>query len=129
MQPIHDIENRDDIATVISAFYTKAMQDALIGHYFTVVTRLDLKKHLPIMYDFWESVLFQSRKYHGDAMYKHFLLHKQAPLHAEHFARWLQLFQETVDASFSGTVAETAKSRAHSIAFSMQRRLSGTPLL
>lgn len=129
MQQMRDIENRQDIATVISNFYKKAMQDEIIGHYFTDVAQIDLEEHLPIMYNFWENLLFQSRNYQGGMMYKHVLLHQQAPLQSEHFERWLQLFEETVDTYFTGDVAEEAKQRAYSIANIMQRRLSNAPLL
>jgi hemoglobin len=38
-------------------------------------------------------------------MRKHFPL----PLTIDHFGRWLELFHETVDAHFTGPVADTAK--------------------
>ena len=52
-----DIENRADIDLLMCEFYVKAMADDLIGHIFTDVARLDLDRHLPIIGDFWETLL------------------------------------------------------------------------
>ena len=49
------------------------------------------EKHLPIMYDFWENVLFYTGQYTGNLMQ----VHRKAnvnPINSEHFERWLKLF-------------------------------------
>lgn len=55
-----DIRDRDDILVLVRTFYEAGFQDPLISPIFTEVARMDLDHHLPIMGDFWESVLFQA---------------------------------------------------------------------
>ena len=124
MQEKKDIENRDDIAHLIRAFYTHAMQDELIGPFFTEVAAINLEEHLPTMYDFWENLLFHTGAYHGGMMYKHILLNQKKKLEPEHFARWLELFEREVDKHFEGPVAQEAKTRARTIAPSLRMKLN-----
>lgn len=114
-----DIENRADIDLLMKQFYEKALADEKIGYLFTEVAKLDLKHHLPIIGDFWESLLFGARNYqlHGrNPLQVHGELHKKSPLKPEHFERWLELFNGCVDRSFQGEHAEFAKQRAGMIA-------------
>lgn len=120
-----DLQDRDDVSELVVAFYRRAFQDPLIGPIFTEVAQLDLDRHLPIMCDFWETVLFRAGLYRRSALQVHFDLHAKHPLQAQHFARWLQLWVATVDDLFIGPIADRAKLQAERIAGSMQRRLAG----
>ena len=120
-----DIRDRDDILVLVRTFYETAFQDPLIGPIFTEVAHMDLDHHLPIMGDFWESVLFQAGGYHRNAMALHSALNTKHPLTAEHFDRWLLLWTTTVDALHEGPVADAAKAQAARTALSMQRRVQG----
>ncbi|PHN03828.1 group III truncated hemoglobin [Flavilitoribacter nigricans] len=111
-----DIQNRDDIIRLINAFYDKLLDDELMAPLFTEVAGVRLQEHLPILYDFWQSVLFQAGKYSRDAMQPHLDLHFAHPLHDRHFERWLELFNGSVDEQFAGEKAHQAKVRALSIA-------------
>lgn len=122
---MRDLTDRADVAELVSAFYGAAFEDPLIGPVFTEVAKLDLGHHLPIMCDFWETVLFKAGLYRRNTMQVHLLLHAQHPLDAEHFDRWLRLWCTTVDARFTGPVADQAKVQATRIGGSMQRRLQG----
>jgi hemoglobin len=128
MQQTRDIENREDIAFLIRSFYTHAMQDELIGTFFTEVAELNLEEHLPIMEDFWENLLFHTGAYHGGMMYKHIQLNSKKNIEADHFGRWLFLFAAEVDKHFAGPVAEEAKQRARAIAPTMNMRFNHTLL-
>ncbi|GCE24375.1 group III truncated hemoglobin [Dictyobacter kobayashii] len=119
-----DIQDRADIARLIRAFYTHAMQDELIGTFFTEVAAINLEEHLPVMYDFWENMLFQTGAYHGGMMQKHLALDQKKKLSPAHFERWLTLFESEVDRQFQGPKAEEAKKRARSIAPSMQIKMN-----
>lgn len=121
----HDIRDRHDIADVITDFYTRAFADDLLGPVFVDIAQLDLPAHLPIMCDFWETVLFRAGRYRRNALAVHVDLHRRADLTGAHFARWLRLWHATVDARHAGPKAELAKTQATRIASSMQRRLLG----
>ncbi|WP_219817328.1 group III truncated hemoglobin [Arthrobacter sp. N199823] len=126
-QLLPDIATRQDILTLVETFYTKAFHDDLIGHIFTDVVHMDLAAHLPIMADFWQTVLFKAGLYKRNALKIHFDIHAKEPLTLEHFNRWLQLWTRTVDELFAGEKAEMAKVQAHQIAGSINRRVTGRP--
>jgi hemoglobin len=86
-----DIGDRNDIAEMIMDFYARAFADDLLGPVFVDVAKLDLAAHLPIMCDFWETVLFRAGLYRRNALQVHVDLHREAHLTGAHFARWLQL--------------------------------------
>ena len=118
-----DIEERKDLFKLLEAFYVKAFADELIGFYFTDVIKLDLEMHLPVITDFWESVLLNTKQYRGDVMKLHQHINHLSPFKAEHFDRWVQLFCATVNEFYEGEVAERAKQRALSIATIMKIKL------
>ncbi|MEN9299515.1 MAG: hypothetical protein RLZZ429_1828 [Bacteroidota bacterium] len=115
-----DIENRDHIEQLMRAFYAKAIPDPVIGHYFTQVIDMDLEKHLPVIIDFWETVLLGIAKYKSNAIAVHQHLHEKSAFEEKHFEQWVKLFQSTVDELFEGEKAELAKQRALSIATVMK---------
>ncbi|MFE6967603.1 group III truncated hemoglobin [Agromyces sp. NPDC057679] len=121
----HDLRDRDDLATLIEAFYLRAFADPFIGPIFTDVAKMDLAHHLPIMCDFWESVLFDAGTYRRNALALHVALDAKHPLTEAHFDRWLVLWRQTVDDGFRGEVADRAKVQGERIAASIRRRLAG----
>ena len=115
-----DIETREDIEQLVDSFYKQVLQDPQIGHFFTEVVQLDWEKHIPVMYDFWESILLGASRYKGNPMVKHFDLDQKASLEAVHFERWLALWEQTLKKHFTGPKAAEALSRARQIAALMQ---------
>ena len=119
-----EIADRAAVDALTAAFYEAAFADPLLGPVFTA-SGMDLATHLPIIGDFWETVLFRAGKYHRNVLAAHTSLHARVPLTAEHFGRWLELWEATVDANFAGEKADFAKVQARRIAWSMSRRLMG----
>jgi hemoglobin len=117
-----DIMNRHDLEIIVNSFYEKVKKDQTIGFMFSHV---DWDKHLPVMYDFWENVLFYSGNYSGNPMAKHMMAHNRNPMTPEHFEHWLLLFFETVDGLYSGKNSKLLKERAKSIATIMQIKILG----
>jgi len=127
-----DIENRDDIDLLMQIFYQRAMADETIGYIFTDVAKLDLKHHLPIIGDFWETLLFQSGSYqkHGrNPLMVHGGLNEKEPLLPVHFERWLEIFTDAVDELFFGERSDFLKMRARMIGNRMLNFVSGVPAL
>lgn len=119
---LKDVESRADIDRLMEIFYQRALGDDVIGYIFTDVAKLDLEHHLPIIGDFWESLLFGTPAYqkHGrNPMLVHKDLHAKSELTREHFERWLEIFTATVDDLFSGENSEHLKLRASAIAARM----------
>jgi|SRR5215204_4591118 len=125
-----DIETREDIDKLMRLFYRDAIADEKIGSIFTDVANLDLEHHLPIIGDFWETLLFRSGDYahHGrNPLQVHIELDKKIQLTREHFQRWLEIFSATVDSLFTGETAEFIKMRSAAIAVRMLEALGHAP--
>ena len=116
-----DIETREDLEFLLAEFYAVATIDEQIGHHFA---ELDLESHLPIIVDFWEKVLFGKPVYFGNPLAVHQILHKKSPLTLQHFQKWFEIFERTVDALFVGETAQNAKLRAKMIAHSLNQNLN-----
>lgn len=120
-----DITSRKDIEILVDEFYIKIKKDDLVGFVFLEIARVNWEKHLPIMYDFFENMLFYTGNYTGNPMELHKHINRLFPLTGEHFTRWILLFNTTVDELFAGKIAELAKQRAKSIAAVMQIKIAG----
>lgn len=118
-----DIENIEDIKLLVNSFYEKVKADKTIGYIFNDVAKVNWEKHLPVMYNFWENVLFFTGAYTGNPMIAHEKVHQQVKFTATHFEEWLKLFLHTVDELFEGDKAELARQRAISIATVMQIKI------
>ena len=121
-----DITNKEDIKQLVDTFYTKVKVDPVIGFFFTEVIQLKWDVHIPIMYDFWDTILFGNMGYKGNPVLKHVELHQKHPLDQKHFDRWLELFSETLDELFEGKITETAKSKASTMAQLMIYKIGQT---
>ncbi len=119
---MHDICTRADIETFLRRFYDRALVDDTIGFIFTDVARLDLEEHLPIIADFWESVLFGAGNYHRNPMVVHRALHDalEGGLTKQHFDRWIAIFSDTLHKNYCGGVTDDAEQKAIAIANGMQ---------
>lgn len=104
-----DITSRKEIEILVNEFYTRVQKDELLA---PVFAHLDWPHHLPVMYNFWSSVLLGDMSYTGNPFAKHAAL----KIEKKHFQQWLKLFTETIDAHFSGSTATEAKTRAFTIA-------------
>lgn len=119
----HDILSKDDIACLVNSFYDKVKTDSLLGPYFNEKVKINWEKHLPVMYTFWDNVLFHTGSYVGNPMQIHKAIHDKYPMRIEYFQQWLKLFTATVDEHFAGNNAEAIKQRATSIATVMQIKI------
>ena len=122
-----DIETRDDLEQLVRAFYNRAMSDPIIGFIFTDVAHLDLEAHVPVITDFWETILLGAGSYRGGAFRPHAELDTKVKLRYGHFARWLALWTLTISEHFEGPRAEQAKAHAIRVATAFHRRLEGLP--
>src|SRR4051812_43076564 len=91
MQPAcPDITTEAHIKILVDSFYQKVNADTLLSPIFNDVARVDWQTHLPLLCQFWSTLLFRTNTYDGRPWPKHALL----PVKAEHFARWISLFKE-----------------------------------
>jgi hemoglobin len=111
----HPSINEENIALLVRTFYGRAREDELIGPIFNAAVA-DWDHHLTQISDFWSSMMMKTGRYNGRPMRPHLVL----PLKAEHFDRWLQLFEPTAREIFPGDVAEAFIIRARRIADSFE---------
>lgn len=121
---MRDIESKEDLEMLMDAFYSKALQNPIIGSFFTEIAKIDLKKHLPKIVAFWDQQLFRTIGYKENVMQIHKNLNTQQKIEKLHYETWLSLFNDTVDKNFKGTKANLIKTRALSIATIMQIKIT-----
>ncbi|MBL7703625.1 MAG: group III truncated hemoglobin [Ferruginibacter sp.] len=119
----NDINSRKDIESLVDLFYSKVKKDGQIGFIFSDIARVNWEKHLPIMYSFFENMLFYTGSYTGNPMELHKHINRLFPLTEAHFKQWNLLFCTAVDELFEGKTADLVKQRAKSISTVMQIKI------
>jgi hemoglobin len=120
------LAGRADVEALLRRFYGQVLVDDVLAAPFTALQIRGLDSHIPVMCDFWETVLFRAGLYRGSALHAHRHVHQRTSLSGRHFVRWLATWNTTVDEIYRGPVAERAKTQAARIAWAMHRRLTGT---
>jgi hemoglobin len=108
------------IERLVRAFYAKVRTDAVLAPVFDARIG-DWEPHLARMCAFWSSVALMSGRYHGTPMAKHMPL----PVDADHFDRWLALFEETAREVCSPDAAKHFVELARRIAASLELGIAG----
>ena len=106
------LESKVDVIHLVDSFYDKVNKDEILSPIFNDFAKVHWDAHLPIMYEFWSSILLGTESYSGRPFPKHLSL----PIEQKHFDRWLELFNQTVNDNFEGKLADEAKNRASNIA-------------
>ena len=110
------LESREDIELLVNNFYAKVVKDETIGFFFKDVVNVNWDKHLPKMYSFWETILFGQMSYKGNPMQMHFPINEIKAMEKHHFAKWLELWKQTIEENFSGENACAAITKSENIA-------------
>lgn len=118
-----DISSRKDIELFIRSFYEKVIADETIGIVFTEIVKMDWDHHIPLITDFWETILLDNPVYKNNAMEVHYHINKLFPLQKIHFDAWLHLFNVTLSEMYQGPVADMALKRAAGIAGLMEFKM------
>lgn len=109
------------IERLVREFYAKVRTDAVLAPIFDARIG-DWEPHLERMCAFWSSVALMSGRYHGTPMVKHMPL----PVDADHFDRWLALFEETAREVCSPPAATHFVELARRIAGSLELGIAGS---
>ena len=106
-----EISTREDIQLLVESFYARVMKDDLLGSIFNQLLYFKWDVHIPVMINFWSTMLLDEVSYKGNPMLTHIELDKSHPLTQAHFDRWRELFFETLDEHFTGERVDEAKRR------------------
>jgi hemoglobin len=112
---MEDIKGKEDIVVLVNTFYDRVKRDDLIGPIFNTIIGDDWSRHLPIMYSFWNTVLFGAADYKGQAIAPHINIDRKIPLEQHHFDRWITYWRDTVDQLYAGPNAELIKGKAYTM--------------
>jgi hemoglobin len=116
-----DIHSFDDIKLFVDTFYSNVRKDSLIGPVFEEKIGENWGPHLDTMYRFWQTVLLGGEQtYFGSPFLKHLPL----PIEQEHFDRWLEIFDQTLNQLFEGEKTNEAKWRAARMAEMFMSKLN-----
>ncbi len=110
-----EIETRTDIYAVVISFYSRLKTDETLGPLFLrSIADSEWEDHMQKITDFWDSAIFNSMTYKGNPANVHVDVDKTNgyDIYQKHFEIWLQNWNETLDANWSGIVAENMKMRA-----------------
>jgi hemoglobin len=120
-----DISSRKDIKFILNLFYEKLLSDEKMFPFFEeIVANKQLEKHLEVITDFWQDVLFDTTLYQKNVMQIHTEKHTFTSFKEEHFACWISYLFEVVDSQFKGLIASKMKNRATSIAMVMKVKMN-----
>src|SRR5882757_10319854 len=103
------------IERLVHAFYAKVRSDPVLAPVFEARIA-DWEPHLAQMCAFWSSVALMTGRYHGTPMVKHTPL----PVDADHFDRWLELFEAAAVELCPPQAAAHFVERARRIAASLE---------
>jgi hemoglobin len=111
-----EITSKEDIVLLVELFYEKVLEDEILAPYFR---GLDFEKHMPKMVQFWSFVLLNEPGYTTNITEKHASILATSKT----YMHWNKLFAETVDSNFKGKLANEAKIRAYTLAWTMGEKL------
>ena len=112
--------NKTHIEKLVTHFYQKVQRDEILAPIFNNVAQVDWDKHIPLLCQFWNSIMLKTNEYHGNAYQKHILLNQCTDIRETHFSRWLNLFQEEAVNQLPQEIAEELVQKATLIAESLK---------
>jgi hemoglobin len=108
------------IERLVRTFYARVQADPLIGPVFAARIA-DWEAHITKLCAFWSSVALMTGRYHGAPMQAHLEL----PVAAEHFDRWIAIFEATANELCPPQAASHFIERARRIADSFELGIAG----
>ena len=113
------LTSREEITELVHSFYAKVRTDEKLGPIFNKhIAEEEWPDHLSKLTDFWEMKLLGGTQFRGSPSQKHIDVDRASghTISQEHFTRWLQLWLETIDEHYTGSIAERAKAQARKMA-------------
>jgi hemoglobin len=124
---LHNEITKENLNTLVVKFYTKVVNDELIGPIFTDTLGKDInsdtwKAHIQLITDFWASIAFGDLAYTGSPFAPHIKLKERLSIKA--FEQWLKLFFETLNTIYEPQIAQQFLARSKNIAGNFIRNLN-----
>lgn len=110
----------EHIKNLVTHFYQKIQRDKVLGPIFNDIAQVDWDHHIPLLCQFWNSIMLKTNEYHGNAYRKHVILGETTQLTEAHFSRWLVIFQEEAFKYLPIQSAQLITEKAYMIAESLK---------
>ncbi len=110
----------EHIKNLVVHFYQKIQRDEVLGPIFSDIAKVDWDHHIPLICQFWNSIMLKTNEYHGNAYRKHVILGTKIKLTEAHFDRWLAIFYEEAFKYLPVQAAQLIKDKANMIASSLK---------
>ena len=116
---------KENLRKMVVLFYTKILKDEVVGPFFIERLGDDLASekwgvHLDLLTNFWAGITLGEFDYRGSPFAPHATMQG---LERETFARWLELFFDTVESIYDEKIANKFKERGVTIAGNFMRNL------
>ncbi|PQJ29300.1 hypothetical protein BSZ32_12905 [Rubritalea profundi] len=118
-----DILGEEEVTQVIHTFYERVQVDEKLGPIFNDVVKIDWPSHLPVMVQFWRTIMFGDGGYQRNPLMAHMKWTSEVRMDEQKFQHWLDLFHSTIDELFSGPNADLMKMRSANMATMLPRRI------
>ena len=104
---------RENVKRLMHLFYTRAMQDKVLGPFFinelgNDINSEDWQEHIELLADFWLAELMGKKTYKGNIYGAHI---KVPHINRESFAKWIELFSISADEVYIASVADNFKQK------------------
>ena len=109
------------IRRLVHAFYARVREDETLGPIFERAIGESWDAHLAKLCDFWSSVMLATGRFQGRPMQAH---NRLPDIKAEHFGRWLALFEATAADVCPAEAAALFVERARMIGRSLELGLA-----
>lgn len=120
-----DLDTRTEVHGLVTRFYQEIALDDLLEPIFGEVAEVDWNEHIPRLIDYWCWILFGTDGYPRSVTRAHRHLHALRPIEPAHCDRWMALWVATIDAGWSGPVADHAKDHAAKLMAGMAKHVFG----
>jgi hemoglobin len=120
-----DLTTRERVEELVRDFYRQVAGDDVLGRYFDEVAEVDWAEHIPHLTDYWCWILFGSTGFEGAVTKVHHDLHATAEVTPEACDRWFEMWDDAIDARWSGPYADHARRHAATLMAGLSRRLFG----
>lgn len=120
-----DLSTPAAVHDLVTRFYREIVFDELLEPIFGEVAEVDWADHIPNLIDYWCWILFGTDGFRGSVTQTHRHLQGLRPIERAHCDRWITLWFATVDAGWSGPVADHAKNHATKLMAGMAKHLFG----
>lgn len=123
MSEVQDLDSAEAISEFVKHFYAKLLADPELSPIFLQTANINVETHFPRIEAFWRKLLLREAGYDRHMMNIHRLIHERHPFTPEHFSRWLQHLEHTLDEHYCGRYTDQARNVARSIASNLQEAL------